>query len=42
MIVRIVFSYYERGTVKLLAAVINLFRLLEKHLEMLEEMKEAR
>ena len=36
------FSRYERGTAKPLAAVINLFRLLEKHPELLEELKGAR
>ena len=36
------FSRYERGTAKPLAAVINLFRLLEKHPELLEELKGTR
>ena len=36
------FSRYDRGTAKPLAAVINLFRLLEKHPELLDELKSAR
>ena len=36
------FSRYERGTAKPLAAVINLFRLLEKHPELLDELKGTR
>lgn len=33
------FSRYERGQAKPMAAVINLFRLLDSHLEWLDELK---
>lgn len=33
------FSRYERGEAKPLAAVVNLFRLLERHPELLKELK---
>ena len=34
------FSRYERGEAKPLAAVVNLFRLLDRHPELLNELKQ--
>ena len=36
------FSRYERGEVKAVAAVVNLFRLLDRHPDLLNELKKRK